>query len=254
MMSAVILVIDDDPKVKKSFELAFPEYEFLGALNGDEGLKLLQRANEIELVFLDVRMNGQDGIDLLERIKLIDPRVGIMMLTGFGSKEIVVQALRRHADDFIDKPYRVDEMKDKIEKFFEANRRYESPDGHDKSSMNRIVRLLEKNYLKDFTLRDAASVASLSPKYLSRKFKQEIRKNFTQYKLNLRIAQAKKLLENSFLNIDQIADKVGYENSESFMKIFKKMTECTPTEYRTRELAPHGKRLKEKKTGSSQSK
>ena len=52
MANAVVLVIDDDLKVKESLVLAFPEYEFLGAVSGDEGLKLLQRPNETDLVLL----------------------------------------------------------------------------------------------------------------------------------------------------------------------------------------------------------
>ena len=237
-MIPTILVIDDNPKVNESLELAFPEYRFIGVSSGEDGLQYLNKSHEIDLVILDYKMRGLDGIEVLKEIRRMDSKIGVIFMTNFGSKEVVVEALRGSADDFIDKPYRVVEMKKKLENFFEKYTKEQRHSGTDKSPMQRVQRFIERNYLKSPTLEQAAEKALLSPKYISRKFKQETRQTFSGYKIKLRMEQAKKLLSETSLSVAQIAYKIGYENGESFMKMFKKITGYTPTEYRARESSP----------------
>ena len=236
-MSPTVLVIDDNPKVNESLELAFPEYRFIGVSNGEDGLQYLRKSHEIDLVILDYKMSGLDGIDVLKEIRRMDPKIGVIFMTNFGAKEVVVEALRGNANDFVDKPFSVDEMKKKLENYFEKFIEEEKHLGPSGSPMRRIQRFVERNYAKDPTLEQAAEKALLSPKYVSRKFKQETSQTFSDYKIKLKMEQAKKLLGETSLGVAQIAYKVGYENAESFMKMFKKMFGCTPTEYRQKKNA-----------------
>ena len=96
-MGPLILVIDDNPKIKESLMLAFPEYCFVSVLSGEEGLKYLRKPHEADLVILDYKMDGLNGIDTLKEIRKIDPKIGVIFLTSFGSKEVVVEALRVNA-------------------------------------------------------------------------------------------------------------------------------------------------------------
>jgi AraC-like DNA-binding protein len=73
----------------------------------------------------------------------------------------------------------------------------------------------------------------LSPKYLSKIFKEQTGICFNEYKLNVKMKYAKELLVNTGYNIDQIAYKLGYKKVESFNKIFKKITHLTPTKFRS---------------------
>lgn len=101
-----------------------------------------------------------------------------------------------------------------------------------KGKIERVKRFAERNYHKKVSLRDAAAAVSLSPKYLSRLFKQTTGMGFMAYKLEIKIKKAKQLLRKTDYNIDQISYKMGYENPESFIRIFKKLAGYTPTEYR----------------------
>ena len=237
--NATILVIDDEPRWKELLEAAFPQYRFLGALSGGEGLQLLQKLNEVDLIILDFKMGVMSGIEVLKRIRQTSPQVGVIMLTGYGSKDVVVEALENHADDFIDKPFKLEEMKQKIEKLLEARYQTQKSDGNPEGSvLQRVIHFLKRNYDKPVTLQDASNVASLSPKYLSRLFKEQTHKSFTQFRIALRMEKARELLTNSCLNIGEIADKLGYENAEAFEKMFKRIERCTPTEFRTRPIDP----------------
>lgn len=232
MLGSLVLVIDDNPKIKESLEFAFPEYKFIGVLSGEEGIELLRKPNEIDLVILDFKLGSLDGIEVLKQIKDVCPRVGVILLTAYGSKEMVIQALENRADDFMEKPYDVTEMSVKFKKFFSCQPLHDEKDNNYKVSIQRVIRLLEKNDEKFLTLQDASDLVMLSPKYISRLFKNETRMNFIEFRTVLKIRSAKKVLKNSSLTINQIAEKIGYQNPTSFVKMFKKATGVTPTEYR----------------------
>jgi AraC-like DNA-binding protein len=75
-------------------------------------------------------------------------------------------------------------------------------------------------------------VVHLSPKYLSRLFKQEAKVGFNQFRLGVKMEKAKELLKSSDYNVSQISYKIGYQNVESFIRCFKNATNCTPSQYR----------------------
>lgn len=232
-MSEKILLVDDDKDFRTEMRYFLEDYEVTEAANGGEALTILKRPNEIDLIILDVVMPGLNGTDVLKEIKKISPDVGIIILTGFSTKSVAIEALKGKADDYLEKPVDPEHTKEVIEALL-ARRRGEADimasdiDG----KIERVKKFTERNGDKKVCLKDAAVAVCLSPKYLSRIFKQSTGTGFSEYKLQLKIGRAKELLETTGYNIDQISDKLGYQNAESFIRIFKKMTDRTPTEYR----------------------
>jgi two-component system, response regulator YesN len=102
----------------------------------------------------------------------------------------------------------------------------------EKNSMQKIEEYLQQHYQEDITLQEMAERFFLSREYISRKFKQEYRETITDYLTNIRMDKAKKLLENPFLKIYEIAYGVGFQNEKYFSKVFKKHEGLTPNEYR----------------------
>lgn len=234
-MADKILVVDDDAEFRLELKDALNEYSILEASSGVEAINLLKRANEIGVVVLDVMMPGVSGLDVLTEIKKSDPHLGIIILTGHSSKSVAIEALKGRADDYIEKPVDTGKLKEVIEKFLEASRsKKEAQTGDVKGKIERVKRFIERNCFKKTTLTDAAAAVCLSPKYLSRIFKENARIGFNEYKLKIKIARAKELLNKSGYNINQISDKLGYENVESFIRQFKKLTGKTPSVFRKR--------------------
>ncbi len=99
-----ILLVDDDDVLRNEFVECFGEFGIAEAANGQEALAYLKKPNEIDLAILDVRMSGMNGIELLERIKRVAPAVRVIIFTGYGSKDVAIEALRSKADDYIEKP------------------------------------------------------------------------------------------------------------------------------------------------------
>jgi YesN/AraC family two-component response regulator len=227
-----ILLIDDDQDFREEFKNSLEEYEVIEANNGEEALALLRKPNEIDLAILDVVMPGLNGIDVLKELRRLSPDIGIIMLTGYSSKDIAVEALRAHADDYLEKPPDIDKTKAVIEKVLDGKRRTFTSAGGANSKVERIKRFAERNSHKRTCLKDAAAAIYLSPKYLSRIFKQNTGTRFSEFRLEIKMNEAKSLLKDTDFNVNQIADRLGYQNAESFIRIFKKITGFTPTEFR----------------------
>src|SRR6186713_2582867 len=106
MPKARILVIDDDAAIRDSLRmtLEYNGYDFIGAATGPEGLALAEREAP-DLVLLDIKMPGMDGMDVLSRLRSMDETVPIVMISGHGTTSTAVEAIKRGATDFLDKPF-----------------------------------------------------------------------------------------------------------------------------------------------------
>jgi two-component system, response regulator YesN len=228
-----ILLVDDDVNFRSELKDFLEGYEIIEASSGEDALKILKRANDINAVVLDVMMPRLNGLDVLAEIKKTDPDMGIIILTGYGSKDVAVEALKGHADDYIEKPAEVSGIRESIEKVLAAKHTGGRDDeGGIPGKIAQIKNFIERNCFKKISLNDAAQSVYLSPKYLSKIFKQEAGVGFSEFKLRIKTDKAKELLAKSALNVNQLSDKLGYENPESFIRQFKKFTKCTPTEFR----------------------
>lgn len=100
-----ILIIDDERSIRRALReiLEFEEYDVFEAENGREGLDLL-KANQYDLVFCDIKMPMLDGMEVLEAFKNTENETPFIMISGHGTIETAVEAIRKGAFDFIEKP------------------------------------------------------------------------------------------------------------------------------------------------------
>jgi len=104
----VILVVDDEESILKFFHriLKKEEYTVFTADNGKEALEMLNRKRP-DLVILDLKMPGMNGIEILREIKKIDKNVEVIMITGYGTMKTARIAMRLGAYDYVTKPFDV---------------------------------------------------------------------------------------------------------------------------------------------------
>lgn len=110
-----ILVVDDDKSIRELCKLALREYRVLHAGTCEEALRLYEREH-VDLILSDIMMPGGSGIDLLKKVKTRDPNATVIIMTAFVDKEIILNALKEDADDFINKPLNLLQLKTSIEK------------------------------------------------------------------------------------------------------------------------------------------
>ncbi len=95
-----------------------------------------------------------------------------------------------------------------------------------------ICSYIEKHYQENLTLQHISNQFFISREYISRKFKQEFKVNFSDYMSRFRIEKSKLLLLNPHLRIAQIAEEVGYPDVKYFSKVFKKIAGVSPNQFR----------------------
>jgi two-component system response regulator HydG len=105
------MIVDDELIVRESLLSWFGKYghEVDTAASGPEALEKLE-AKSFDLLFVDIKMPGMDGLDLLERVKEAYPDTLVVIITAFGSIESAVRAMRSGASDYLLKPFKPDQL------------------------------------------------------------------------------------------------------------------------------------------------
>lgn len=123
---AQILIVEDEDEpreyLNKFLKRRF-ECKLLEAASGEEALKILKN-NKIDLVFLDIRMPGISGIDVIKQKKKLDYKPTIWVVTGFDSEEIAHKVIEEGADDYITKPFSLKVIDRKVRDFLSGIGKY----------------------------------------------------------------------------------------------------------------------------------
>ncbi|MCC7429898.1 sigma-54-dependent Fis family transcriptional regulator [bacterium] len=121
-MQAKILVVDDEKNIRRSLEMIFSgnNYEVILAESGEQAIEIL-KTQVPQLIFLDIKMEGIDGIETLRKIKENFPELNVVMISGHGTIEHAVECTKLGAYDFIEKPFSKEKVllvaKHALEKF-----------------------------------------------------------------------------------------------------------------------------------------
>ena len=140
-----ILVADDHDSLRRGIARALKDagHDVDEASNGNAAIELLHRG-QFDVVLSDLRMGGSDGLDVLRTAKALHPTASVILMTGFGSVQTAVEAMKIGAFDFVQKPFEIEEMELRIAKALEHRRlkheidylRHTQPDIYD---FDRIV-------------------------------------------------------------------------------------------------------------------
>src|SRR5512139_1498215 len=109
--SSKILVVDDSPQISKALNdlLSASGYSVRTAPSGERALQILESAT-FDLIITDLKMTGMTGIDLAKQVLQKVPGLPVVILTGFGDMDSVINALRLGVADYLKKPFSMDEV------------------------------------------------------------------------------------------------------------------------------------------------
>ncbi len=118
-----LLLIDDEEDVRYSFQRIFdsPEVELATASSGEEGLKVIPKFKP-DLVLMDVRMGGMNGLETLRRIRAADPKLLVILMTAYGTTQTAIEAMKLGAYDYLLKPFDVPKLKEIVANALKAAR------------------------------------------------------------------------------------------------------------------------------------
>jgi DNA-binding NtrC family response regulator len=135
-----IMIVDDDKLLQNSLKNVLSEkYDTLVAGKGEDAIALL-RKNPVDLVLLDVRLPGVDGIETLQQIKTLERDLLVIMMTAYEDIKTVITSMKMGAYDYLVKPLEIEELEIIVEKAL------------DNLKLKKEVEELRQNYLKEFNV------------------------------------------------------------------------------------------------------
>lgn len=201
------LKLTDTAKMKEYVKETFHE-----AIDGNLPPDLIRQLS-FDLIMKSVQAVGSIGIDLKESMSQLDSIYELI------NRSESLKVMEEIVSSFLE------EMADKI------NDRRSLRGSND--TIERMLVYIGDHYQEsDLSLDKLAQEFHLSPTYISKQFKEYTESNFIDYLIEIRIRAAQRLLASKELKVNEISEAVGYGNTRSFLRTFKKYTGMTPMEYR----------------------
>src|SRR4051794_30455464 len=118
-----LLVVDDEPSILHFFRRAFPgpDVTLLTAASAAEGLAAVGR-DRPDVVILDIDLAGVSGLETYRRVRELDPKTPVIFITGHGTADTAIEAMRLGAYEYLLKPLELDHLTDLVERAFEISR------------------------------------------------------------------------------------------------------------------------------------
>lgn len=241
-MEKISLLLADDEPIARAFIKKFieendlPVSDLYEAANGEEAVtQTLQ--HDPDLILMDIRMPGMDGLEAAKAILEKKPAANITMLTAYGEFEYVRTALRAGVRDYLLKPVEHNLLASLITQTVEKKKL--SLDSVIDPEIERqhplvatVVNYIDSHLDSELRLDDIAAAAFISPSHCSRTFKRYSGVSLSDFITSRRLAKAIELLETSFVSMTEIAEQLGFSSSTYFTSWFKKSMGCPPLQFR----------------------
>ena len=127
MTIAKVLLVDDEAPFVEALtkRLTRRDMNIISAFSGEESLKRLEETDDIEVIILDVKMPGMDGIETLKEIKNRHPLLEVIMLTGHATVESAIDGMKQGAFDYLMKPCDMEQLTSKVKEAATKKRLHE---------------------------------------------------------------------------------------------------------------------------------
>ena len=243
-----VLIVDDEPVIAEGLKkiVDWEKYNCVvagTASSGKEGLAMVEKCQP-DILFTDIRMPGMDGLTMVAALRSEHKNLQVIILTGYRDFDYARTALNLGVFRYLVKPSKMKELDEAMESLSErldknARKEEEELDEDNTSANNFIVKqaiaYMEQHYKEKLTLTDVAEKVYVSHWHLS-KLLNSTGKSFSDVLNEIRIENAKELMEDSSLHIADISDRVGFADTAHFSRVFKKYTGMSANEYRNRFL------------------
>ena len=245
-----VVLVDDERLIIRGLSTVVPWAE-LGcevagtAYDGNDGLELIRRIRP-DIVLTDIRMPNMDGLTMLAAIRSEFPEIQMSVLTAYREFDYARQAITLGVCRYLLKPSNLEELKDAVRQMaarLDAAAKPAEESGEDETvreAGNYLVKaalayIREHCTEQHLSLGEVAEHVYVSQWHLSKLLNRETGQSFFDLLSGMRISGAKELLADPAIRIHEIAEKTGFSDVAHFSRSFKKITGCTPGEYRNQQ-------------------
>ncbi|MBP5291117.1 MAG: response regulator [Lachnospiraceae bacterium] len=243
-----VVIVDDEPLIVEGLRkiVEWDKYDCVvvgEASSAKEGLAMVDKHNP-DILFTDIRMPGMDGLTMVAALRSEHKDMQVVVLTGYRDFEYARKALNLGVFRYLVKPSKMKELNETMEalseKFAKTDEDKVRETEEDTASannfvVNQAISYIEQHYREKLQLTDVAEKVYVSHWHLS-KLLNSTGKSFSDVLNEIRIENAKKLMEDSSLHIADISERVGFVDTAHFSRVFKKYAGMSANEYRNRYL------------------
>jgi YesN/AraC family two-component response regulator len=229
-----VLIVDDEVQIRTYLRDALEATaRVIEAADGERALEILQtRADStIDLALVDHVLPKCSGLEVLRVARHRWPWIPVVIITGFSSEDLAVQAFREGARDYLRKPIELPALLHTVGALARTKpTTLDASPGH--PHMQRALTFIADHFTDALSLDDVARAARLSRYHFCRLFRQETGMTFLEYLRGVRVRRAKALLADRHLRITEVAYGVGFSDLSHFDRTFRKIVGLSPSEYR----------------------
>ena len=227
-----ILVVDDDDLFLKYCNRVL-DSETFDVHTAEDGLEAREkvRQHSYQVILLDVAMPNMDGISCLKRLQETGCDAVVIMVTGGGGVQTAVEAMKRGAADYIEKPFGPDNLLSRIDEALEKRKKEQDADSG-VLSREPVVAYIQQHATQVNSRQDVAEAMSLSLDQVSARIQVATGQSFRQLLHTCRLKTAKQLLETTEIEIAHIASRTGFATVQHFSRVFSNINGVSPRKYR----------------------
>ncbi len=234
-----VLILDDNKPVAMQILRTIPweeiDCQVVGVLNdGISGREAIERLKP-DLIITDIEMPGLSGLQMIEVTQNYIPDSKLIFISAYEKFNYAHQALKFKACDYLIKPFTQSELRSAVDKAL-AELSKDDPQKNEENEysamMKSILSYLGNVAYGPVTLEMVADHFKMSPSKLGRLIKKETNMRYVELVAQMRIQRAKELLAVPYLNISDIAERVGYSDYLTFYKVFVRNEKISPSEFR----------------------
>ena len=248
-----ILVAEDEPiernVLRKLLERNLGEdYAVLEAKTGREVVRLYEQEHP-QLLLLDIELPGISGLEAARQIRAQGESCAIVFVSAYDNFSYAREAIGLRAQDYLLKPYQEEELILTVEeaiRLFTQEQPHQPQPGvqppvqpEQESESTRLSYIRERmeacirdNFHTNLSLQKAAQAMNYSDTHFCRLFKQCFKVNFSTYLTAYRVERAKERLSGTMDTVKEVGAACGYADTSYFIRVFKRLTGMTPSEYR----------------------
>lgn len=231
-----VLLADDEPLALTLLQCLI-DWKRLGlnlvgcAHDGDELFDMLLEKRP-EIVITDICMPGKTGLEIIAKALEMDMPTRFLIVSSYTNFAYAREAIQLGVEDFLPKPVNRAELSKALEKALEKLKQPKPQEESCRKLIQTACSFIDTHFDEHITLESVASHVYVSPAYLSTLFKKETGTNFSEYLTDVRMKNAKRLMEHPELTLAQIAEQVGYKDVRYFSTVFQKTYRVSPAQYR----------------------
>lgn len=205
------------------------------ATNGSELIESIKK-DQPNIVIVDIKMPLVDGIEVCRFIYENYPKIQVIILSAYSEFEYARKAISYNVCEYVRKISILEELPRAVKKAISNLEEMEIPIEISKVESgdlySRMEKYIDEHFKERISLESMAEVLHANKSYLSRLYKEKKGINISDAILKRKVEAAKEYLSNTELKIFEISEKVGFEDTGYFSKVFKKHTGQSPKEFK----------------------